>query len=300
MLCYNITHEAQGTRRGKEFSSRHGGVFAACSGMLGGWRSVADGVVGNPMKPAIGAVALEDLTVAYDRVPAIHHLTGIFAPGSLTAIVGPNGAGKSTLLKAIVGILAADDGRVSLGVRNHKEIAYLPQQAEIDRNFPITVRDTVGLGLWQEIGIFGSIGAGERQRIYRALAIAGIEGLARRPVGTLSAGQFQRVLFARLLVQDARVILLDEPFAALDERTTGDLMQLLADWHREHRTVIAVLHDIRQIRAHFPDVLLIAREPVAWGPAAEVLTADNLARARALSQLWIESGHHHAHAHARH
>src|SRR6185295_12553299 len=145
----------QRTSGSNEFPTRHGGIFAACSRMPGGCRSVAGGVVDDPMKPADGAVALEDLTVAYDRVPAIHHLTGTFAPGSLTAIVGPNGAGKSTLLKTITGILPADDGRVALGVRNRKEIAYLPQQAEIDRNFPITVHDTVGLGLWQEIGIFG-------------------------------------------------------------------------------------------------------------------------------------------------
>src|SRR4029079_1781355 len=95
------------------------------------------------------------------------------------------------------------------------------------------------------------------------------------------------------------IVLLDEPFSALDERTTGDLMQLLADWHRQHRTVIAVLHDIGQARTHCPVGRLIAREPVAWGPADEVLTADNLDRARALSQLWIESGHNHAQNHSR-
>jgi zinc/manganese transport system ATP-binding protein len=244
-----------------------------------------------------GAIDIEDLTVAYDREPAVHHLSGTFKPGSLTAIVGPNGAGKSTLLKTIVGVLRPDDGRISLGVNSRRQIGYLPQQADIDRTFPINVWDTVALGLWQETGVFGSVKSNQRARIHKALATTGLEGLGDRAIGTLSVGQFQRVLFARLLVQDARIILLDEPFAAVDERTTADLMNLLAGWHSDSRTIIAVLHDIDQVRAHFPTSLLIAREPVAWGATTSVLTDENLARARKLSHLWTDG---HFHSHARH
>jgi zinc/manganese transport system ATP-binding protein len=246
---------------------------------------------------ADGAISIEDLTVAYDREPAVHHLNGTFEPGSLTAIVGPNGAGKSTLLKAIVGVLRPDDGHISLGVNSRRQIGYLPQQADIDRTFPINVWDTVALGLWKETGIFGAVRPDHKERIHKALATTGLEGLGSRPIGTLSVGQFQRVLFARLLVQDAKVILLDEPFAAVDERTTADLMALLARWHTESRTIIAVLHDIDQVRAHFPASLLIAREPVAWGPTATVLTDENLARARKLSHVW---GDGHFHSETRH
>ena len=244
-----------------------------------------------------GVISIEDLTVAYDRQPAVHHLNGTFESGSLTAVVGPNGAGKSTLLKTIVGVMRPDDGRIALGVNNRKQIGYLPQQADIDRTFPITVWDLVALGLWKETGIFGAVSIGQKARVETALAATGLEGLDNRPIGTLSVGQFQRALFARLLVQDARIILLDEPFAAVDERTTADLMKILAGWHAESRTIVAVLHDIDQVRMHFPRSLLIAREPVAWGPTVTVLTDENLARARSLSHLWNDS---HFHSSTRH
>jgi zinc/manganese transport system ATP-binding protein len=233
-----------------------------------------------------GSISIEDLTVAYDRRPAVHHLSGTFAPGSLTAVVGPNGAGKSTLLRTIVGMLKPDDGHIALGINNRRHIGYLPQQADIDRTFPITVWDTVALGLWMETGVLRTVGADQKSRIGKALAGTGIEELARRPIGTLSVGQLQRVLFARLLVQDARIILLDEPFAAVDERTTVDLMKILMGWHAEARTIVAVLHDLDEVRVHFPTSLLIAREPIAWGPTASVLTDENLARARKLSHMW--------------
>ncbi len=237
-----------------------------------------------------GLIDIEDLTVAYDRRPAVHHLSGSFAQGSLTAIVGPNGAGKSTLLKSIVGLLPASQGRIVLGGLARGDLAYLPQQAEIDRSFPIDVADTAALGLWNEIGLWSAITGERRRRVGEALARVGLDGFAHHPIGNLSAGQFQRVLFARLIVQDARVILLDEPFAAIDERTTADLLAIVQRWHEEGRTVIAVLHDIEEVRAHFPYTLLLAREKVAWGPTGEALTEETLARARALAQGWT-NGH---------
>jgi zinc/manganese transport system ATP-binding protein len=232
------------------------------------------------------AITLKDLTLAYDREPAVHHLTGTFERGSQTAIVGPNGAGKSTLLKAIAGLMRAHEGEISLAGCAPREVAYLPQRAEIDRSFPISVWDSVALGLWHEVGPFRSLDASQRARVHAALAAVGAEGPARHPVGTLSVGQFQRVLFARLLVQDAAIILLDEPFAALDERTTADLLQILERWHAEGRTIVAVLHDLELIREHFPTSLLMARAPVAWGPKPQVLTRENLGRARSLAGGW--------------
>jgi zinc/manganese transport system ATP-binding protein len=178
---------------------------------------------------------------------------------------------------------------VTIGIGDTGAIGYLPQQADVDRSFPITVWDTVALGLWREIGVFGGIRPKQKERVGGALAATGLEGLGKRPVGMLSVGQFQRVLFARLLVQDARILLLDEPFAGVDERTTADLIEIVRRWHAENRTIIAVLHDIEQVRAHFPSTLLIAREPIGWGPTAAVLTEDNLARARMLSRGWGEA-----------
>ncbi|MGV6872894.1 zinc ABC transporter ATP-binding protein AztA [Pseudochelatococcus sp. B33] len=233
---------------------------------------------------AAPAIRLENLTVAYRRHPAVHHLSGEFSPGSLTAVVGPNGAGKSTLLKAIMGALRPATGRIDISGIDRRDIAYLPQISEVDRAFPIAVLDLVAMGLWRRCGAFGRIGRNELDRVGEAIATVGLSGLAHRPVSTLSGGQFQRALFARMLLQDARLLLLDEPFTALDMKTTADLIDVVKHWHGENRTVIAVLHDIDLVREHFPQVLLLARSPVAWGDTGEVLTGANLLSARRMCE----------------
>ncbi len=234
-------------------------------------------------------ITLYDLTLGYDGHPAVHHLSGVFEAGSMTAVVGPNGSGKSTLLKGITGILRPLGGRIDRGSLRTYQLAYLPQQAEIDRSFPITVLDTVAFGFWQRIGMFGGIKKEQWQQARQALAAVGLDGFEHRPIGNLSAGQFQRVLFARLLLQDCPVILLDEPFTAIDARTTTDLLALIHRWHTENRLIIAVLHDLDQVRALFPKTLMIAREPIGWGDTGVILTAENLQRARRMSEAWDEA-----------
>ena len=234
------------------------------------------------------AITLHNLTVSYRRHPALHHINGTFAQGSLTAIIGPNGAGKSTLLKSVAGLVPVDGH--SKVVRNPQlRMAYLPQHSELDRSFPLSVRDCVLMGLWMETGAWGSASKTMLARVDAALHTVGLQGFERRPVGTLSSGQLQRTLFARLLVQDAQLILLDEPFNAVDSKTTAGLLSLVRLWHRQGRTVIAVLHDDAQVRAHFPSTLMLARECIAWGDTAEVLTESNLARARAMAEAWDET-----------
>mgnify|MGYP000899870669 FL=1 len=234
------------------------------------------------------AIRLDDLTVCYNRHPAVHHLSGAFNHGSLTAIVGPNGAGKSTLLKAIMGLLPVTTGRIDPAALTPNDIAYLPQQAQIDRQFPITVLDVVLLGHWQRVGVLGAVTPPLKTQAIEALAAVELADFQRRPIRTLSAGQFQRVLFARMLLQDARLILLDEPFTAIDARTTADLIAVVRAWHDQQRTVIAVLHDLDQVRAHFPETLLMARSRIAWGQTAQVLTAENLRQARQMAEAWDE------------
>ena len=241
---------------------------------------------GAPMPPP--AIRLNNLTVAYRGHPAVHHLSGEFAPGSLTAIVGPNGAGKTSLLAAIMGRIRPAEGKVSFDGASRDHVAWLPQQAEIDRSFPIRVFDLVALGHWGRLGCFRGIAARQRDAVGNALDAVGLGGFERRSIAELSAGQFQRVLFARVLLQDAPVILLDEPFNAIDARTTADLLAVVARWHAEARTVIAVLHDLEQVRLHFDRTLLMARRCVAWGPTAEVLHAENLFRARQMAEAWDE------------
>lgn len=232
-------------------------------------------------------IRLDNLTVSYDRHPAVHHLSGTFQPGSLTAIAGPNGAGKSTLLKAIMGELRPAEGRVEHRLQR-TDFGYLPQAAEINRRFPISVLDTVLLGSWRSAGAFGRIAKQDAACARDALATVGLEGFEKRHIGSLSAGQFQRVLFARLLLQDARIILLDEPFTAIDARTTRDLLDIVVRWHGDGRTVIAVLHDFEQVRAHFPETLLLARRLIGWGPTQEIMSSANLLQARAMAERWDE------------
>ena len=236
-------------------------------------------------------VTLRDLTVSYRRHPALHHISGNFAPGSLTAVAGPNGSGKSTLLKSIVGLLPIEGGRSGGALKvvpARERIAYLPQVTDIDRSFPIDVRDCVLLGCWGAAGAWGAVSRAMLASVDAALHTVGLEGFERRSVGSLSSGQLQRVMFARMLVQDAELILLDEPFNAVDAKTTATLLALVQLWHRQQRTVIAVLHDDALVRQYFPATLLLARELVGWGATTAVLTEANLQRARAMAEAWDE------------
>jgi zinc/manganese transport system ATP-binding protein len=227
-----------------------------------------------------------DVTLGYDRHPAVHHLNGEVAPGALLAIVGPNGAGKSTLFRGIAGILKPLAGAIETGGLDIRDIAYLPQTVDIDRSFPISVFDLVGTGLWRSVGFFGGMGKAARDKIAQALAAVGLNGFENRSIGTLSGGQMQRMLFARVLLQDARLIVLDEPFNAI---TSADLLALVRRWHSEKRTVLAALHDLDLVRANFPETLLLARGKVAWGATAEVLTAQNLLEARRMCEAFDDS-----------
>jgi zinc/manganese transport system ATP-binding protein len=218
-------------------------------------------------------IRLDSVSVAYQGREVVSGVSGCFAPGQLTAIVGPNGAGKSSLLAAITGRVRPSAGAVLMpaGVRAH--LACLPQQAQIERSVPLCVADVVALGLWRELGAFGGMRAAHHARVAQALAEVGLSDAAQRPVAALSAGQFQRMLFARLLLQDARVLLLDEPFNAVDEDTTAALMAIVQRWRGEGRTVIAVLHDLQLVRASFDQILWLNRRCLAWGPTAAVLQA---------------------------
>ncbi|MDX2102418.1 MAG: ABC transporter ATP-binding protein [Alphaproteobacteria bacterium] len=230
---------------------------------------------------ALGGVRLNNVTVAFDGHPALHHISGRFQPGTLTAVVGPNGAGKSTLLRAIVGDLTPSSGTVTT---DSDRIAYLPQASRLNHDLPITVADAVLMGRWRRLGLHQAARQEDLADASAALAEVGLGGFERRAVSSLSVGQRQRALFARLMLTDADTVLLDEPFAAIDQRTTSDLLRVVQQWHASRRTVIAVLHDLDQVRSAFPLTLLVARTVVEWGATETVLTAANLARARSMSE----------------
>jgi len=232
---------------------------------------------------------LQNLTLGYERHPAVHHLEGVVKNGALVAVVGPNGAGKSTLFKGLVGTLKPLAGAIERHGIDSRGIAYLPQIPEIERSFPITLYDMVAMGLWKSRGVFGGIAGKDHHTIAAAIAAVGLSGFERRDIGTLSGGQMQRMLFARLVAQDAQLILLDEPFAAIDTRTSAELLALVQRWHAERRTVLAALHDVELAQKAFPETLLLARELVAWGPTCEVLTGDNLNKARRMCEAFDET-----------
>ena len=192
------------------------------------------------------AIVLDNITVSYRSVPAVHHAYARFEPGSSWAIFGPNGAGKSTLLKAVMRLLPCDTGSVQWQGLQRRDLAYLPQQAEIDRSLPMTVAELTALGLWHELGAFGGICRAQRARVLQALEQVGMAAFAQRQIAALSRGQFQRVLFARMLVQDARFLLLDEPFNAMDAYTTQSLLMLLRQCQQQGKGIIAVVHDAAQ------------------------------------------------------
>ena len=134
--------------------------------------------------------------------------------------------------------------------------------------------------------MLGGLNGTRREAARAALATVGLAGQEQRAIGTLSAGQLQRVLFARLMVEDCPIILLDEPFAAVDARTTQDLLALVAGWRTQGRTVLAVLHDLDQVRAIAEHTLLLAGEPIAWGPTRNALTTAAILRAWGVAAGW--------------
>ena len=218
---------------------------------------------------AEGGVLLREVTVRYGRRVALEAVSGEFASGSLTAVIGANGAGKSTLLAAITGVVRLAGGAVECAAR--RRLAYL--LSAIDRDYPLRLAELIALGGWREIGAFRAPRFALRQRIAAAAERVGLSGRLERSIGEISVGEFQRALFGRLTLQDATVILLDEPFAAVDAQTMSVLLDQITRWHEEGRTVIAVLHDLDLVQARFPSTLVLARRCLVWGPTEAALPA---------------------------
>lgn len=230
----------------------------------------------------------DDLTLGYNNNAAVQNLNGTVDKGSLIAVVGGNGSGKSTLMKGVSGLLTPISGSciVDASVR----VAYLPQRSELDNTFPAHVLDLLTLGLWPRRGLLGRYTSEDRKVVGNALSSVGLDGFENVSIDALSGGQLQRALFARVIIQNADLILLDEPFNAVDEQTICDLLALIEGWHQEGRTIMVVIHDLQLVRDHFPEVLLLANHPVAWGEAKKTLSLKNLRQAREYSLSMLETG----------
>ena len=238
----------------------------------------------NPMTAP--CIRFDDVSIGYGHDVVIDHLSGTFRAGSLTAIVGPNGSGKSTILKVIMGHIKPFSGSIDRGGASIREFVYLPQVIEFDRQFPITVADVVIMGGFRQTGAFKGVSRHQADLARAALNTVGMQGLETSAIASLSGGQLQRVLFARLILQNARAIVLDEPFAGIDARTVADLISVIEAWHAAGCTVVAVLHDVDLVREHFPEALLVARKVIGWGPTRDVLSQTILARESESAGIW--------------
>lgn len=196
------------------------------------------------------ALTLDGVAAGHDGQASIADVSLMVPSGARVAVIGPNGAGKSTLLKTIAGELPALAGQLQR-CATCARMGYLPQSATVDTRFPISVFEFVAMGALGRTGLFGRLDGDTRHRIEHALARTGLTELARRPIGALSGGQLQRARFARLVLQDAALLLLDEPFAGVDRPTRAALLRLIDEWHDEGRTVLVVLHDVELVRQRF-------------------------------------------------
>lgn len=246
-------------------------------------------------------IAVRNLSVSYGSQMALQNVSGSFHEGSLTAVAGPNGSGKSTLLKTLAGVIRPTAGDILFAKDQKPKIAYLPQVAHMQRDFPITVEEVVLTGFYPDIGETADITSEQRRQARAALKDVGLRGYENRSIAGLSGGEFQRMLFARVIVQNASVLLLDEPFTAVDAETTARLIRLLLKWHKEGRTVICVLHDLLLIKKYFPESMVLHGKCMGIGHTHKLfeqkLLSFDLDMAELLPSDEASSKHGHDHVH---
>ena len=227
-------------------------------------------------------IRIENLSVSYKETLALKDISLVLQGPTITGIIGPNGAGKSTLLKSMLGIIPheghafIDDKEMN---KSLKKVAYVEQKIHIDYNFPIKVKECVSLGLYPSIPLFHTLKASHWKKVADALEIVGLSDYAERQISQLSGGQFQRVLIARCLVQEADYILLDEPFVGIDSVSEEIIMNTLRDLKKSGKTVLIVHHDLGKVAHYFDQVLLLNKELIAFGPTKETFTQANLKQA---------------------
>ncbi|HMB52463.1 MAG TPA: metal ABC transporter ATP-binding protein [Thermoanaerobaculia bacterium] len=228
------------------------------------------------------AIEVHDLTVAYRTSPVLWDVDLVLPPGKLIAIVGPNGAGKSTLLKAILGLVKPITGWVQVFGESYEKrrswVGYVPQRESVDWDFPTSALDVVTMGLYGRMGWLRRPSSRHREVAEECLDKVGMGEFANRQISQLSGGQQQRVFLARALAQDARLYLMDEPFAGVDATTERAILTLLQELKDAGRTVIAVHHDLQTVAEYFDHVVLLNMRLVAAGPVADTFTTDNLQR----------------------
>jgi len=215
-------------------------------------------------------LALHDLSLAQGGRTVLEHVEGQFPDGAITALIGPNGAGKSTLIQGIMGLLKPSQGRIECAVPRERR-AWLPQQLALDLSFPMSVEELVMTGTWPSHGALKGYCGPHYRKAREVMARLGISHLSHRPLGELSGGQRQRALFGRTLMQEAELLLLDEPFANVDIETVEVLTGVLRDMARQGTTILVVLHDLDQLTRLADEVLLLADGHAQWSTPQAVI-----------------------------
>lgn len=227
---------------------------------------------------------VRNLALGYPGHTLFRQLSFDIEKGMVLAVIGANGAGKSSFIKMLLGLMSPLAGRLTWPDGQPSEIGYLAQMTEFDRRFPIRVRDLATMGAWRGMGLWAGMDKSGRARVDAALAAAGVADLANRALHSLSGGQLQRALFARVLMQDAALILLDEPFAAVDQTTEAYLLSIIGRWKAEGRAVVLVVHDLSSVLDHCSHALLLGNGRATFGAVDDVLTPDRLVAQNYMSE----------------
>lgn len=226
------------------------------------------------------AVAIDDLTVAYNYKPVLWDIDLTIPKGVLMAIVGPNGAGKSTLIKAILGIIKPIAGSVSIFGKPYKKqrqlVAYVPQKGSVDWDFPTTALDVVLMGTYGGLGWIKRPGKTEKKAALEALEKVGMLPYKGRQISQLSGGQQQRIFLARALVQNAEIYFMDEPFQGVDATTEKAIINILKILRKAGKTVIVVHHDLQTVPEYFDWVTFLNVKKIATGPVKDIFNNENL------------------------
>lgn len=221
------------------------------------------------------SIEAEELNVNYDKTSVLWDVSFQIPKGVLVGLIGPNGAGKSTLLKAALGLIKPLSGKISIS----GSVAYVPQRETVDWDFPITAQEVVLMGRYGKLGLFGRLKRADRQAAIAALEQVGLGGAAHRQISQFSGGQQQRLFIARALVQDADILLLDEPFAGVDLATEKAIMAILRKQKELGKTVVIVHHDLPSVEEYFDWVLMLNTRLHACGPVETMFTREMLAKA---------------------
>lgn len=243
-------------------------------------RPGASPVASGDEHPRSSPLSIHDMTVAYHRKPVLWDVDLDVPEGKLIGVVGPNGAGKSTLLKAVLDLIPIASGRVLIYGQPYKKqrhfVGYVPQRESVDWDFPVNALDVVAMGRYGKIGWCRPVTKSHKQAALHALDRVGMADYAKRQISQLSGGQQQRVFLARALVQDARLYLMDEPFAGVDAATEKAIVTLLQELRAQGKTALVVHHDLQTVPEYFDHVILLNMRVVATGPTNEVFTRENL------------------------